>query len=229
MGYTPVFESIYTGTLYGRWPAAAVWASLLPLFDRNGNLDMSLEALCGMTGWPRDLLEQGIRQLMEPDQHSRTKGHDGRRMILLDPERSWGWKCVNHGFYREKSRLMSKSAVEVASGKNAERLRTAGDRRSPPVTAAHRPSDADSYSDLNKAEEAAAFDTSECPRDMDAASEHKTFCEWCGEKAKAPTAVRWRRWVDGAKQSGRYAKQKPRPPTEEEIRAERNRIARAQS
>lgn len=152
-GYTPVFDSIYTGTLYGKWPTAAVWASLLPLFDKNGVLDLSIDAICGMTGWPRDLMEQGINALMQPDPHSRTKGEDGRRLVLIDPDRSWGWRAVNHSRYREKARLLNRDAERVASGQNAARMarrRTPGDPRRPPETPADPPSDADAYTDADK-------------------------------------------------------------------------------
>lgn len=123
MGYTPVFDSIYTGTLYGKWPAAAVWASLLPLLDKNGCIDMSLQAISGMTGWPMDLLKQGIEQLMEPDPDSRTPGEDGRRLVPIDPNRPWGWRAVNHSKYREKARKQNYDAERTASGKDAERKR----------------------------------------------------------------------------------------------------------
>ncbi len=111
------------GTLYGRWPAAAVWASLLPLFDKNGVLDISMQAICGMTGWPLDLLEQGIQQLMEPDPKSRTPDHDGRRLIPLDANRPWGWRAVNHSKYREKARKQNYDDKRTESGADAERKR----------------------------------------------------------------------------------------------------------
>lgn len=133
MGYTPVFSDIYMGTLYGRWPAAAVWASLLPLLDKNGVIDMSMQAISGMTGWPLDLLEKGISQLSEPDPGSRSSDSDGRRLVSLEDGRPWGWQAVNHTKYREKARLMAKNAREVESGVNRDRLL---DRRSPPTTAA---------------------------------------------------------------------------------------------
>lgn len=129
MGYTPVFDSIYTGTLYGKWPAAAVWASLLPLLDKNGCIDMSLQAISGMTGWPMDLLKQGIEQLMEPDPDSRTPGEDGRRLVPIDPNRPWGWRAVNHSKYREKARKQNYDAERTASGKDAERKRKARSER----------------------------------------------------------------------------------------------------
>jgi len=146
-GYTPVFADIYMGTLYGRWPAAAVWASLLPLLDKNGRLDMSMQAISGMTGWPMDLLEEGIRQLMEPDENSRSPDDDGRRLVPIDPERAWGWQAVNHAKYREKARLQAKVSREVEDGKNAERMR---DRRRPPETAADPPSNANTNTNAEK-------------------------------------------------------------------------------
>lgn len=147
MGYTPAFDSIYTGSLYGRWPAAAVWASLLPLMDAQGRIDMSLQAIAGMTGWPLDLLTQGVQQLTEPDEASRTPDHDGRRLLPIDPARPWGWIAVNHGKYREKARLAAKSAAETASGKNAQRM---ADRRRPPATADDPLSNSDADTDSNK-------------------------------------------------------------------------------
>lgn len=223
MGYTPVFDSVFEGSLCGKYPETAAWLFLLALADKNGHVDKSPNYISALTGMPAADLLKCIEEFCKPDEKSRTTDHDGRRLELIDPTRPWGWRIINHGKYREKARLAAKTAAEVASGKNKERM----DRRLPPLTAPQT-ADADSYADSNKAEEAAAMDFSECPRDMDATAEHKTFCQWCGEKGKAPTIVRWRRWVNGAKQSGRYAKQKTRAPTEEEIRAEHNRIARAQ-
>lgn len=134
-GYTPVFGSIYSGSLFGQWPAAAVMASILPLCDSQGRIDLHTKAIASMTGWPQELLEQGMAQLMEPDPDSRTQAAEGRRLVLLDAERPWGWQVVNFATYREKARLMAKSAREVASGKNREKHSAAGRRRSPPETA----------------------------------------------------------------------------------------------
>jgi hypothetical protein len=143
-GYTPVFAQIYQGTLYGKWPAAAVWASLLPLLDKNGHLEMSLQAISGMTGWPMDLLKQGIDELMQPDPSSRSAIAEGRRLVMIDAQRDWGWIAVNHSIYREKARLMAKSKYETSAGLNSKRMNdrrrppeTAGDRQEAPLTASH--------------------------------------------------------------------------------------------
>ena len=147
-GYTPVFSSIYDGTLYGKWPAAAVFATLLPLADVRGHIDMSPEAIAGRTGWPLELLLQGIEQLCEPDRKSRSQELEGRRLVPLDPGRSWGWSIVNHELYREKARLMAKNAREIEDGKNAARMK---DRRRPPETAADPLSNSYSNPVLKKA------------------------------------------------------------------------------
>lgn len=141
-GYTPVFGSIYQGTLCGKWPDAAVWASILPLCDKHGHIDYTAEAIAAVTGWPLDLLKRGLDGLCQPDPHSRSDSEDGRRLGLIDPARSWGWRVVNHTKYREKARLAAKSAREISQGLNAARMRdrqtnrqgTAADRRSPPLT-----------------------------------------------------------------------------------------------
>lgn len=227
-GYTPVFDSVFEGSLCGKYPETAAWLFLLALADKNGHVDKSPNFISAVTGMPVDVLERCIREFCEPDEKSRTPDSDGRRLIPLDPDRPWGWLIVNHGKYREKARKSSFDAARVADGRNAERMRQR--KAGPDGTRADPPSDADadSNADLRKEEEAAAFDISECPRDMDAHAEHKRFVLWCGEKGQGPTAVRWSRWVSSAKQSGRYDKCKPRPPTEAEIRAERQRIAKAQ-
>jgi hypothetical protein len=136
MGYTPVFSSIYDGTLYGKWPDAAVFATLLPLADAQGRIDMSIQAIAGRTGWPIELLRQGIEGLCLPDTESRTDAEEGRRMVLLDPARPWGWRLVNHAKYREKARKAASDHERAVTGDNAARM--AARRQDPPRPAPTR-------------------------------------------------------------------------------------------
>lgn len=122
-GYTPVFATVFDGSLCGKWPDTAVWLTMLALCDKRGNVDMSYYAIVGRTGWPIDLLRQGITALMQPDSESRSPAEDGRRLVPLDPSRGWGWHVVNHAVYREKARLQAKDAARTASGADAERKR----------------------------------------------------------------------------------------------------------
>lgn len=227
MGYTPVFDSVFQGSLCGHYPETAAWLFLLALADKNGHVDSSPHYISAITGMPVEDLEACIAKFCGPDDKSRTTDNDGRRLELIDPARPWGWKILNHSKYREKARKAAYDAARVEDGRNAERMRN---RRRPDATRADPPSDADAdtNADTNKEEEAAAFWIPECPKDMDVSSEHRAFCQWYGERGKPPTSTGWRRWVLKAKERGTYAKQKPRPPTEEEIRAERARIIAAQ-
>lgn len=144
MGYTPVFDSVFTGTLHGRWPDTGLWLCILAMADKHGHVDCTPAYIASVTGLTVDQVEQCIKRFMEPDQYSRTQANDGRRLVLVDPSRPWGWVIVNHGKYREKARLQAKSAREVESGENRERMgQTAAHRRSPPVTAAHPLSNTD--------------------------------------------------------------------------------------
>lgn len=133
-GYTSVFDTVFQGTLCGRWPTLPVWLTILPMADKNGHINMTYQAISAVTGWPIDLLKQAIAELMAPDPESRTAVCEGRRLELIDPQnRQWGWRVINHALYREKARLQAKAARE-----NADRRSTpvsAGLRRSTPVYA----------------------------------------------------------------------------------------------
>ena len=132
-GYTPVFDTAFTGTLCGRWPDTGAWFCLLAIADKNGVIDVTPQYISSVTGMSVDDLLECIDRFMQPDEFSRTKDEDGRRLVAVDPERQWGWKIVNHAKYREKARLQAKNAREVEDGTNKERLQ---DRRRPPLTAA---------------------------------------------------------------------------------------------
>lgn len=154
-GYTPVFRSIFQGTLCGKYPDLPVWLVLLALADRHGEIDAHPSYISTVSGLPQQDIEAAIRRFCQPDDASRTSDEDGRRLVPI-PGRGFGWTIVNHGKYREKARLAAKSEREVETGINAERMayrrrppETAGDRRPPPVTDPSD-SDADSYSDSEK-------------------------------------------------------------------------------
>lgn len=148
-GYTPVFDSVFHGTLCGKWPTLPVWLTILPMTDKHGQIDMTYQAMSALSGWPIDLLKTAIAELMLPDAESRSDAAEGRRLELIDPEnRQWGWRVVNHRVYREKARLMSKDSARTESGKDAQRKKSPAVPRCPPDSPAVPLSDADA--DTNK-------------------------------------------------------------------------------
>lgn len=136
-GYTPVFDSVFTGTLSGKYPDTAAWLFLLALADKHGVVDMTPAYISLVTGMPESSLVECIGRFMEPDPYSRTTDEEGRRLVPIDDARPWGWKIVNHRKYREKARLQARESKRVETGENAERMKG---RRGPPQTPANPPS-----------------------------------------------------------------------------------------
>lgn len=137
-GYAPLFDSIATGTLYGRWPDIGVWPIVLALADKSGNLDVTPHYLAGVLGLPVDEVAACMKRFCQPDPYSRSKESSGARLILIDAHRDWGWVIVNHGKYREKARKQLHQQSATESGMDAERKRlerASGDvRRCPDAT-----------------------------------------------------------------------------------------------
>lgn len=221
-GYTPVFDSVYAGTLCGRWPTTAVWVTLLPLCDKHGHIDLSYQAIAALTGWPMDLLQQGITELMQPDPGSRSNAEEGRRLILLDPaQRNWGWRVVNHGLYREKARKLQYDNERTASGKDAERKRASRGVPTRPAKSREVPlSDADADTDKEKTKKARRQRARRAPEDfspdldyarreipdIDAEREARRFKDYEFKNPKSDWSATWRTWIGNCRDSGRYAK-----------------------
>lgn len=220
-GYTPIFSTMLEGTLYGRWPHTGIWACLLSQMSREGVIDKTPQCLASAIGVPVDVLTACINDFMQPDLDSRTPDNDGRRLELIDPTRSWGWRVLNAQKYREKARKKTYDADRTASGADAERKRQEREKEgakenvpTPPAKSRRGPL-SDSNSD-NKSQitPPRAARTSRLPDDFVLTSERKlvaeaetlpadrTFAKFCdywrsvgGAKArKIDWDATWRNW-----------------------------------
>lgn len=148
-GYTPIFDSVFHGSLCGKFPDLPLWLVLLALADKNGDIDCHPSYIATVSGISQDLVESCIARFCEPDPSSRTPDHDGRRLLPIDG-RGFGWRVINHSKYREKARKMAFDQARQADGRNAERMR---ERREANKTDPTRPDatrdDPPSYSDAN--------------------------------------------------------------------------------
>lgn len=122
-GYIPLFGSLTTGTLCGRWPDVGLWPIVLSLSDRHGIVDVTHAYIATVTGLSIDDVRACMQRFCEPDPGSRTPDENGARLELIDRHRDWGWRIINHAKYREKARLRAKDAERTASGRDAERKR----------------------------------------------------------------------------------------------------------
>lgn len=132
-GYTPVFDSVLDGTLYGRWPHTGVWLCLLSQCNKKGEIDAVPELLAAKIGIPLQMLLDCIRDFMSPDPGSRCGDEEGRRLVLVDTARHWGWRVVNCMRYRR----LASGASQVEDGRNAEKVRRYKERKNQQDTAGH--------------------------------------------------------------------------------------------
>jgi hypothetical protein len=124
-GYTPLFASLTTGTLGGRWPDVGLWAIVLSLSDKHGTVDATPAHIARITGLGIDEVISCMKRFCEPDPGSRSREEGGARLVLIDSEnRDWGWRIVNLGKYREKARKAAYDAKRTGSGLDAERKRS---------------------------------------------------------------------------------------------------------
>lgn len=98
--YGKLFASMFRGSLYGKWQAIITFQQMIILADQYGTVDFTPEALAATTSIPLDIIKEGIQILESPDDTSRSPDESGRRIIPLDPSRSWGWHIVNYSKYR---------------------------------------------------------------------------------------------------------------------------------
>jgi hypothetical protein len=104
--YGKMFRQMYHGTLAttGPWQALVTFQQFIVLADREGIVDMTPEAISRETTIPLDIIKIGIISLEKPDEDSRTPDEEGRRIVRLSDDRSWGWRVVNYKRYRDLRR-----------------------------------------------------------------------------------------------------------------------------
>ena len=101
--YGKLFSQMYEGTLASRgpWQALVTFQQLIALANRHGEVDMTAEAISRRTTIPLEIIQMGLEELSKPDPESRTPDEDGKRIVLIDSHRSWGWRLVNYQKYRK--------------------------------------------------------------------------------------------------------------------------------
>lgn len=98
-GYTKLFNSILASTVW-REPdhVRILWITMLAMADKYGVVEASLPGLADFARIHIDDCRAGIQALSTPDEHSRSKEHEGRRIEEIEG----GWRLLNHAKYRAK-------------------------------------------------------------------------------------------------------------------------------
>ena len=98
-----IFQQMYESSVCEDWKAMVTFQQLIVLADKDGIVDMTPEAIHRRTNIPMDIISHGLTELQKEDKRSRSAIQDGRRIVLLDTHRDWGWKIVNYSLYLLKA------------------------------------------------------------------------------------------------------------------------------
>ena len=97
MQFTKLFNSILDSTIWQEpLETKVVWITMLAMVDRNGEVHASIPGLAKRAGVSLKECQAALACLQSPDEFSRTKDHEGRRVQEIDG----GWELLNHVKYR---------------------------------------------------------------------------------------------------------------------------------
>lgn len=120
MSYTKLDSGIIFSTIWHEPHATVkVWITMLAMKNRYGEVHASIPGLAGAAYVTIEECLAALATFRAPDQFSRTKDNDGRRIEDMDG----GWLVLNHDKYR------AKDDAEDRNQKAADRMRRLRERR----------------------------------------------------------------------------------------------------
>jgi len=123
-GFTKLFSSLIFSTVWREeMHVKVVWITMLAMANRNGEVLASIPGLADAARVSLDQCQDALARLGGPDTYSRTKEHEGRRIIEVDG----GWRLLNYPKYREirdadERRIQTREAVRAHRARKAEAL-----------------------------------------------------------------------------------------------------------
>lgn len=99
--FAKVFFQIFESSISEDYLVRHVFMDMLVLSDEDGVIDKTSKAIARITNVPPEIVDMAIAKLSAPDPDSRTPDEDGRRLVLIDDNRAWGWRIVNYIKYRQ--------------------------------------------------------------------------------------------------------------------------------
>lgn len=97
-GYTKLFSTITASTVWQEPHATRiVWVTMLAMCDAKGRVMASIPGLANIARVTLQECVDAIDRFKQPDQWSRTKVNDGRRIEEVEG----GWRLLNYDYYRQ--------------------------------------------------------------------------------------------------------------------------------
>ena len=129
-----------------------LWVTLLIVGSepgRRGTVDITHRALAARACMSVEDVSAALAVLMAPDSQSRSRVADGRRVVALDGERSWGWRIVNWEQY-EKDMKEAGSTMRSRERRTENATKCNGTQRNAAEPAKEKESDKEKERDREK-------------------------------------------------------------------------------
>jgi hypothetical protein len=98
--FAKIYAQIFDSSIAENYELRHFFEDMLKLADCTGVVDMTAPAIARRINLDLQKVLEFLRLLQEPDPTSRSKEHEGRRLVPLDSHRDWGWILVNYVHYR---------------------------------------------------------------------------------------------------------------------------------
>lgn len=161
-GFTKLFSSITNSTVWAEdSDTRVVWVTLLAMAERDGYIPASIPGIANMARVSIEKTKEALEKFMAPDEYSRSKEHDGRRLEEADR----GFQLLNYCKFRdmrdqENRRATNRASQRAYRAREKERMATEvteesaflADRNQCQPRSAHAEADSDSDSDSEIAE-----------------------------------------------------------------------------
>lgn len=113
-GYTKLFSSIVTSSVWCESnDVLRVWIAMLATCDHQGVVEGSIPGFANLARVTIPEMEAAVQLLKDPDPHSRTTEHEGRRIMAIPG----GWKVLNHEIYRDRCQGKAGSRAAYERGR----------------------------------------------------------------------------------------------------------------
>lgn len=120
-GFVKVYGSIRTSSVWVEpHHVFKVWMTLLVEADQHGRVMGSIPGIANAASVTMEEAIEAFEKFLSPDPYSRTKDHEGRRLIEIDG----GWLVLNHKKYRE---MRTEAQIATAERVAQHRARTKTD------------------------------------------------------------------------------------------------------
>jgi hypothetical protein len=124
--YTKVYKSILSSSVWrGSKELKVLWTTMLVMADKDGFVEATVPGLAHFAGLSVQETLESLHVLLSPDEFSRTKAYEGRRVEEIEG----GWLIFNHSKYRDMAPTDDARAKHLKVRADERQVRiAAGDR-----------------------------------------------------------------------------------------------------